>query len=159
MQKVIIVLLLLSFSHASMAKDTLYFSCLTENNAKVTVHRTADKSHYIYRFVRNGKVELKITQYAKVVSQNSQKHPVFHRYDAHSMMFTNGNYHYHLTSTYDPKDLTREDGKITFYSSVDVEKKLPSGEVESLGSVKCTRVYQQLLDEHLFEYRINEGGS
>ncbi|UYZ75542.1 hypothetical protein [Moraxella bovis] len=60
-----------------MAKDTLYFSCLTENNAKVTVHRTADKSHYIYRFVRNGKVELKITQHAKVVVKIVKSTPYF----------------------------------------------------------------------------------
>lgn len=100
MNKTLTTLLLILLSQIALAKDTLYFACLTDNHDKITVHRTADKLHYIYRFTKKGKVELEIKQPIALVRANSIKYHWSDSRDSYSLIFNNKNYYYHLTYQY-----------------------------------------------------------
>lgn len=156
MKKIIIALLFLLPCHSAFTKETLYFSCLTENNAKVNVHRTADKSRYIYRFTRNGRVELKIAQPTELVHENSRKYGYYYNSYPHafSLVFINGNYHYHIA--FQDIGLIRDkpdrSGSLnqTFYW-VQVDKMQPDGTLnEAVYETYCK--YVQRADFGYFRY-------
>lgn len=59
------------FAFAKEAKETLEFSCSTNHKGKVNIHSTPNKSHYIYRFYKNGKLKLAIKHNQQYILQNS----------------------------------------------------------------------------------------
>lgn len=73
------------------------------------------------------------------------------RYHADGLVFTVGKYRYTVASTYDPKDLERNE-PIDYMSWVQVDKIQPNGELEDLGSVNCTKIQQPLINDYWFEY-------
>ncbi|QMT31411.1 hypothetical protein [Alysiella filiformis] len=84
-------LLLLGLTPFTFAKETLEFLCNTDHNGKVSIHSTPQKSHYIYRFYKNGKLKLTIKHNYQQIFQNS-----LNENHISIMRFQNNNYQYSI---------------------------------------------------------------
>jgi hypothetical protein len=149
--KLFTLLLAISTPIYSIAKETLEFSCITKNHDKITIHSTNDKGYYIYRFYKNGKLQLKIKQDKKTIYQQTMKQNPIHRIEANTMTFANGKYLYTVSDVFTFKTFKKDGytiiGKIiNEEAGVDIEKNDLSSITKE---IKCKSIQKSLPDDHL----------
>lgn len=98
--KLFILFLVTIIPTYSIAKETLEFSCTTRNHGKITIHSTPHQEYYIYRFYKNGKLQLKIKQDKKTIYQQTMEQNPIHTIEANTMTFVNGKYLYTISNVF-----------------------------------------------------------
>lgn len=147
--KVFIGLLLIFFSQISLAQynvnqEQLIFSCQLKNQATITIHRSHHiEPNYTYRFTRNGKVELKLTQTQTQIRLNSRVNQLQFRGNGVSMFFPNGNYGYNVFSAFEIPE--KEEDPIIFRNGVYVS----NDDDYYYKEIYCHRTFKSLSDEYL----------
>ena len=107
--KLSILLLAMVIPTYSIAKETLEFSCTTRNHGKITIHSTPHQEYYIYRFYKNGKLQLKIKQDKKTIYQQTMEQNPIHTIEANTMTFVNGKYLYTISNIFTFKTFKKMD--------------------------------------------------
>ncbi len=112
----------------SIAKETLEFSCTTANREKITIHSTPHQEYHIYRFYKNGKLQLKIKQDKKTIYQQTMKQNPTHTIEANTMTFVNGKYLYTVSTVFNFKTFKKNGSTmvgriINKEAGIDIEKK------------------------------------
>ena len=99
--KLFILLLAVFTPTYSMAKETLEFSCATENHGKITIHSTPHQKYYIYHFYKNRKLQLMIKQDKETIYQQTKKESPIETIEATTMVFVNKEYIYRIDDVMD----------------------------------------------------------
>lgn len=150
MNKIIIISLVILFSQISMAQENvnqeqLIFSCQLKNKATITIHRSHHiEPNYTYRFTRNGKVELKLTQTQTQMHLNSRIRMLQFRGNGLNVFFPNGKYGYNVFSYFEIPE--KEEDPIIFRDGVYVS----NGDDYYYKEIYCHRTFKSLSEEDLY---------
>lgn len=150
MNKIIIISLVILFSQISMAQENvnqeqLIFSCQLKNKATITIHRSHHiEPNYTYRFTRNGKVELKLTQTQMQMRLNSRVNQLQFRGNGLNVFFPNGKYGYNVFSYFEIPE--KEEDPIIFRDGVYVS----NGDDYYYKEIYCHRTFKSLSEEDLY---------
>lgn len=150
MNKIIIISLVILFSQISMAQENvnqeqLIFSCQLKNKATITIHRSHHiEPNYTYRFTRNGKVELKLTQTQTQMHLNSRIRMLQFRGNGLNVFFPNGKYGYNVFSYFEIPE--KEEDPIIFRDGVYVS----NGDDCYYKEIYCHRTFKSLSEEDLY---------
>lgn len=149
MNKIIIISLVILFSQISMAQENvnqeqLIFSCQLKNQATITIHRSHHiEPNYTYRFTRNGKVELKLTQTQTQMRLNSRVNQLHFRGNGLNVFFPNGKYGYNVFSYFEIPE--KEENPIIFRDGIYVS----NDDDYYYKEIYCHRTFKSLSDEYL----------